>query len=562
MKVVKLVVGALFVLSFVIADVSANTEVPVVVNCVGETDCSGIDAAIKGANEILGDNATLVKKKEQPIEIGEGEANDNKLGDADDKEVYDRAKEELGKQKELQNKDGKWNGKGIKIYVADDCWTEKPTTAGWAWHYRNVICIEAGHPNINRNLAHEAGHNLSLKDTYDPNDKDHLMYGYIDGGNVIPPEEEEEMAKRGAVIGSEVEAEVKNISPGSGATSKTPKKVTYPEGGVSDDLHDIYADPADPCYPGSGMADPCDPNFAYIDIDSIGMAGSEISVQGGRTLIYLSLNGVFPGTPSNPYRPGVPDRSFEVEYSIKTVADSNSTIVMSVSGDGMGGLYTQAWYEDDFGRTYYSENPIILINEIHLSGPEGSFDPSEKIFFNHLLEFSVPTSDLLKSGMQPFEGVDLFVESEANDSWHPSHPITDSMGNFTFAVGNPDSYPGMYFIGPSPDPGGLGFGVGGCCMEANSYVQIELDGTFLGTVGTDGFGAFLYFDQSGVPLETDRLYEVTIADTNGQMYPGFFYYSDGPDCPEGHFNGDLDNDCDVDLDDFVILAHDWLKGTI
>ena len=89
-------------------------------------------------------------------------------------------------QKELDNtfkdKDGKWNGKGIKITVADDCWNEEPNTIGWSIHHVPVVVVE-GNGDAKTDggtIAHELIHALTATEHSD--DPNNVMYPTDEGG--------------------------------------------------------------------------------------------------------------------------------------------------------------------------------------------------------------------------------------------------------------------------------------------------------------------------------------------------------------------------------------------
>ncbi|TFG46070.1 MAG: DUF4347 domain-containing protein, partial [Candidatus Brocadiia bacterium] len=93
-------------------------NVPVVINCVGNTDPNVVDGLIKGANNKLkGANIRLnVKQVNKNVNVGDG----NDVLNIDEIcGLEGKAKQELAKV--IKDKKGKWTGKGLKKYVANNC---------------------------------------------------------------------------------------------------------------------------------------------------------------------------------------------------------------------------------------------------------------------------------------------------------------------------------------------------------------------------------------------------------------------------------------------------------
>jgi len=169
------------------ADVPAAEEwvdIPVVVNIIDASDASNVDDAIKKANEILkqANIRLVVKKTNNNVNVGNGDPN---LTEAEG----DTAQEDG--QKELDKVCGA--GKGIKITVADDCWTEDPNTVGWSVHRNPVIVIEpdADANEMGETITHELLHSLTV--TAHSNDVNDVMYPTEAGNGIINPNDVNEI---------------------------------------------------------------------------------------------------------------------------------------------------------------------------------------------------------------------------------------------------------------------------------------------------------------------------------------------------------------------------------
>ncbi|NQT00553.1 MAG: matrixin family metalloprotease [Planctomycetes bacterium] len=151
------------------ADISAAAEwvdIPVVVNIIDASDANNVDDAIKKANDILAGAhiRLIVKKTNKNVNVG------NNDGDL----TADEGNTAQGNgETELRNVAGA--GKGIKITIADDVWTEESATNGWSIHRNPVVFAETDDPNTMGNvIAHEIGHSLTINGH--SNDPNNVMY--------------------------------------------------------------------------------------------------------------------------------------------------------------------------------------------------------------------------------------------------------------------------------------------------------------------------------------------------------------------------------------------------
>ena len=107
-------------------------DVNVLVNLVDANDANSVEAVIKKANTILEQSKIrlILKKVNKDFKTGNGDAN---LTDNEGTNALEEGKKELAKVFGA--------GKGIKITIAEDVWTEEPNTDGWT-----VERLEWGEP--------------------------------------------------------------------------------------------------------------------------------------------------------------------------------------------------------------------------------------------------------------------------------------------------------------------------------------------------------------------------------------------------------------------------------
>lgn len=533
--------------------IATEYKIPVIVNQVGTTDTSGIDDAIKGANEILDGHVELERKpaaaNADPCSPTNG---DNNLTDAETDILKDEGKEELGKV--LKDEDGNWTGKGIKIYVADDCWVEEPNCAAWAWHYDNCICIE---PNstpeeLARTLAHEVGHNLTWKDTYDPNDKKYVRYGWTDGGTEISPEDVNEIGKRGPVIGTATIVDPNAvISPDPNKPpTKSPSKMIGLNAAILDELGDLET---------LGIIDTTDRMFAYTDIHHITLNTENIALPESQVIIYINLNGVFPGTEGIPEieRTSNTPRTFNSFFTID-VGDAalGKLILVNVTGDGSPTPEATAHIADNTGMNITV--PVKVIgSELHINNPD------KKIVFNHVLEIYVPTDFFIPDAMMPDGTIPISAMVSTTDDLAGPDVIMDFTEPFNMRISNPHDGAGMY-LSPPAIVGITGVQIVGHGLTPNTEIEIALDDMPIGTAITDIDGNFIFLTGPTAELVKGTNYVITVqemitsaeGDFRGETITAKFLYSD-----ETVLEGDIDKDGDVDMDDFAKLAENWLVGT-
>jgi len=159
-------------------------NIPVVVNIIDASDANNVRAALRKANEILAQAKIrlVLKKTNNNVNVGNGDGNLT--------EAEGAAAQEDG-ETELNNIFGA--GKGIKITVANNGWTERPSNVGWSVHRNPVVIVEPGADanDMGYTIAHELGHALTIDGNTpgrDPNghssDPNDLMDPNLGGGTL------------------------------------------------------------------------------------------------------------------------------------------------------------------------------------------------------------------------------------------------------------------------------------------------------------------------------------------------------------------------------------------
>ncbi len=520
------------------ADVPAAEEwvdIPVVVNIIDASDASNVDDAIKKANEILKQAhiRLVVKKTNNNVNVGNGDPN---LTEAEG----DTAQEDG--QKELDKVCGA--GKGIKITVADDCWTEDPNTVAWSIHRNPVIIIEpdADANEMGETITHELLHSLTV--TAHSNDVNDVMYPTEAGNGIINPNDVNEIFPNAKKRGKPYFI-VPRVLPG--------RPVAIPAGiDYSIDIHGAILDSFFDVFCEASSFDPCDPNFGYADLREISIfsdCDNGLLIPG--TVIYYSiqLGGDFPA-----------DSFFDVfmdtSIDYDPVPDIDAMIHMHIWGNPYDpNIYTEATFENL--KTGEVNDLELIVHENH------KFDGSEgPILDNHSLEVPIP-ADFFGPGSDPFDGI-IYLSSNAHDERLGMVPMIDDAEGFAYGPSKGCGDPQVCFVGSSDDGGEEGlFGIFGSGFPPNTSVNVWLDGELLGTTETDIEGSVTSW-WSNDTLEdgmracqlSAELIDPTEPDSISYVNAiGYFVY-----CPGGEVEGDLDGDCDVDLHDFAKLANNWLAG--
>jgi len=391
-------------------------HIPVVINCVGSTDPNCVAALIKKANAKLKKaNIKLeVKKVNTNVNVGNG---DNKINEDELFDLEHKGKKELAKV--IKDKKGKWTGKGIKIYIADDIWEEKPDKTNWIWRHAQCIGAES---TINPDLLAELIRRFfNPEKIYDPT--------YTEGAKA-------EERKEAKAVGNKVKVKNKNVKSDGTVTSGSNSNEVCARAAILDSLYDTV-----------GPIDPCNQMYGYADIVDVTVESSDLSRADGQTVIRMSLNGVFPGTDPNPMLPDFPD----------------------------GELRTNSWYEGPLGG--FVGEALILDAEL-CTDPN-----DEDYLTNHVIELTVSNDNFFEPGSEPFEGqvalsamamVSELDEGLAIGDIAADYETAEVMAELVFTL--PHERPAISLIGPGADENGRGLAVTGNGFEPFTDFEVILDG--------------------------------------------------------------------------------------
>ncbi len=521
-----------------------TVTVPVIVNVVGDTNACDIEAAVDEASEILGQAGVNldIARINRNVQYGDG---DSSLTQAEGDTAAVLGEGELY---------GQWGeGTGLKITIANDVWTQKPTTTGWAVHEDQVAFVEPNSDSntMGRTIAHELAHLLTLDyDLYDGNDPNRLMWGYVGGGIQLDANEINEIFPMAKWRGR----------PKFVPWNPPPKKkrrvfdgwdyLMDGRGWILDSLFDQTCAKA-------GF-DPCDPKLGSGDIRTVGMYWERPLDPCDNIIFRTRVRTVFDI-----------DSFFDVTFNIgiDTDPDPEADAVLSMhvyARPPDANLYGEASV-NNYERGLMVPVELIIHDNYKFDGEGGP------ILENQSLECDVP-SGYFGPGSDPFDGGVCSVNSVAtfpDDGYDTNYPVSDYTEEFTFVVGWNDDpcdpcetsdEQQMGLFEPDGDTGTLGITASG--FPPGSIATIMMDGQEVGatTVRPNGTLTAWIPEPPGIENHTIKV----VAKVVDPLNPDITKYTTARayfrSCPEGAIDGDLDGDCDVDFLDFKVLADDWLTG--
>lgn len=434
-------------------------DIPVVVNIIDASDANNVDAAIKKANKILAGAhiRLIVKKTNKNVNVGN---NDGDLTSDEGDTAQNDGKTELQKVAGA--------GKGIKITIADDVWTEESATNGWAVHRNPVIFAEtSSDPNTMGNvIAHEIGHSLTISGhSTDPNN---LMYPSTPRGVNWDPNDVNEIfgnaKKRGRAY---------FIVPRTMGSVMIPAGLDYSidaHGAILDGFHDLLIDDF------FGIVDdPNEPSIQYADLRGMILFADEPLDPSSTCTLEIELGG--------PPTEFAVDSFFDVFFDFDPMSPGHEAVVF-IDVPAFGS--PMAVHHQVNGLETILPPPIIHENQ--------KFDGGTPIIDNRSLEVTLPI-ELVSLSLRSVEPIIIsgqtFVVDFRNGQSSPMF-LEDFIDPFEFDFTNPNHGPGISFI-----PSGIsGFGFAG-----DSGVGIELDGELFDSTVTKSDGTFMYFFESLAALE-------------------------------------------------------------
>ncbi len=507
-------------------------QIPAIVNIVDGSDGSKVDEAIRKANEALAKAGTrLVVKDVCTVNIGNG---DDKLTRAEIDEALRIGQQEVAKLP---------GGRGVKIFVANNCWIESPATNGWAKHDVPVMGVEPD-PNtdkMGKTIAHEGTHILTIGyDLYGPNDANRLTYGYTNRGTDLTPEEINEITKGAGKRGNSVVIMPKPM-PGQSVAVPGIEYIIKGQGRVVDSFFDISC--------GMPGFDPCDSNYTYADLREISLFWDKPGDLTSDIAFDLRTGGLFP------------DSFFDVYWTLGIDRNhdfiNEATVEIHVWGTALSLNREAHLYDSQTGLTHPLD--VIIHENALFDGPGGTPIPSF-----HAIEVPIRAEYFFGPGSDPFEGHVCLLNVSANDSRLGGYLMMDGTEPFEFGLSAPPPEAELdLFELYSPDGGGGGVGatgIHGTGFPPEGSVQIWMDGTQIGTTQANADGTVTV----EIPPMPDRTsHEVELVSKVYKPPAGWHYVSATgyfTYCRYGKSAVDLDYDCDTDLFDFAVLADNWLEG--
>jgi len=546
-----LVYAACFLLgSILVSRLAATTPaegdewvvLPVIVNIVDASDASNLDDAIKRANEIFKQAKIrlVVKKTNQNVEIGD------KDGDLTEKEGDQALKDG---QKEIENtfkdKDGKWDGKGIKITLADDCWVEEPGTIGWAVHRKPVVVVESADANsLGITIVHELIHVLTVTDHQDdPND---VMYPTDEGGTSIDPNDIKEIfpeaKKRGTAF------RIPRL-PSLPRWRFSPFSVFYSThllGATLDEFGDVIAESA-----GGDIFAPDDPTIQYADIREVSLFAESPFVPGSFARLEIHRGAMLPDF--------AVDSFFDVFLDITgDLAGPDLLVQIQVLGSGI----IESRLID---LRSPSAPPIRIPAFVHINE---KFDGPAPILYDHSIETHIPI-ELLQLNLQSVAPIRCWVDSRNHDFRFPDWDLLllDQTEMFAIDLTGCCVDPRLELADPAIAFGDDGMLWKGCGFAPNDRLNVFINDNLAETVLSNDKGEVVLCIRPWMPNYslhdlTPGRHEIMVISADDTRPSGtdyalaFFNY-----CPQGNHVADLNGDCKVDMFDLALLASEWLAGT-
>jgi hypothetical protein len=515
-------------------------NVEVVINIVGDSNSANVEKALKKANDILGQaGIKLVPVKvNDPFKVGN---NDNKLTDAEGYDAVDKGEEELNSTC--------GSGNGMKVTIANDVWTEKPSTSGWSIHRKPVVFAEPNNdPNkMGRTIAHEICHSLTLNyDLYDPNYATDIMYGYTGGGTMMTPEQIAEIRK-GA----------KRRIPGwLGRTARRAWTWIKKTGkGLLDGLNDLYVN-------GLPVDISSQPMLQFLDIRTVSALCENPDQPGAALVIEIGPQGEYPP----------PESFFDVFYHIQfdtnhdTLMDGQLTIRIAREPGMPGPLRSEATYFNMVTGLMMPVPLMVHTNERHYSPIEEgtSYVP---MIANNSLEVILPLAMMEIDGRAFLDGVVMTVHQNAMihspiGFLNPGDNVMEEIEPMVIRTESPCQCRQVTMITAGR--------AGNDPQWPEKPQTVEFIGCdFAGDVGlyiNDELKAVAVADPDGqvsVRLDVSSFeqgaYEVMLQELFDKTTPTRADYAIGYLDLRPVIEGDIDDDGHVNLADLAILAQDWLK---
>jgi hypothetical protein len=511
-----------------------TVTVPVIVNVVGDTNAGDMEAAVEEASEILGQAGINLEVERINNNVQYSDDGDSNLTQDEGDTAAVLGEGEL---------DGTFGpGTGLKITIANNVWTEKPATVGWAVHEDQVAFVEPNSDtnDMGRAIAHELAHLLTINyDLYDGNDPNRLMWGYVGGGTLLDANEVNEIFPMAKRRGMRRFVQWKPPPPEKGRLFDGWEYVIDGRGWILDTLFDHTC-----AAPGF---DPCDPNWGYADLRTAGMFWDRPMDPCDNIVFKIRVKSHYDV-----------DSFFDVWCRVRINWDTDPNIDAELSMH----VFARPPDTNLYGEALLNNFETGLITPFELIiHANYKFDGGPPILANHSLECDVPAG-YFDPGSDPFEGWACQVTSEATDERLGGvlHPITDETLPFEFKLNEPFEEEQMSMFVPYGADGNLGLAASG--FPAMSMATIMMDGAEVGITQVRPNGTVMAWIPQP-PEGQDHTCKL-VAEVIDPIDPNVTRYTTTTayfkTCAEGAINGDLNADCEVNFKDLAVIADNWLAG--
>jgi hypothetical protein len=477
-------------------------EIETIVNVLDGSDANSVDSFIRKTNEILKQAhiKLTVKKTNKNVQTGDG---DSLLTRNEGNKAIESGQGEL--QKTLGA------GKGIKITVADDVWTQNPSTVGWAVHRNPVMFVESDEdPNVmGRTAAHEIIHALTVSEHSE--DQNDVMYESETQGTNMRPSDINEIFPNAKKRGTSyyIEPTVLPEKP-----VLLPPGINYSidaHGAILDEFYDVNL--YDPI---GKLTDPNNPSIQYADLREVQMFCDEPFDSNSNVSLEIQLGGLYPQN--------FVDSFFDIFFDLNT--DINGPEAMLEIHVTTGQDPSAIWYDVSNGFIFTLPDTIVHRNEI--------FDGNAPAMNNDCIEQQIPI-ELLSLNLKNNEPIEVRTDFHADDYRNgfsgPPIQLDDGTDHFDFSLSFGSSCPGIMFsegVSPPEPMNPPNMVVTGCGFDGQ--VRIILDNFDIGMTEANNNGIFTYFISTGdiIPFVVHEVTAIELDDSGpkGAAHAmGYFIYN-------------------------------------
>ncbi len=523
--------GTVYGQESIIPGAEEHVNIEIIVNVIGNTDASDVEEHIRRANEILNKfNINLeVKKINRNVKVGD---NDGNLTEAEGDQAQQDGESEI--ENTFQDEDGSWTGKGMKVTLANNTWTEQPNNNGWARHRNPVVFAEEGDPCVGNIIAHELVHALTVTDHR--NDPNNLMNPTTPRGGEIDPCDLREIWPHAIRRGERYWViDFPPIEPSDSdvllCSHDGTSRAIHAQAGIFDDHGDVFPLSSHPAVRAADITEvsvyaprPQDPtSYATIEVD---------------------LDGLF-------FVDSFFDVTYEIDFDTDPITLNPEFRVLLHVFNGEAGLQAEAQYIDLFGGS-----TLPLPVDVHMNEKFDVDGAGNKIPWSSSLETTIPI-ELVQLNLQSVVPIAVTARSQMTIVDLPDS-FTDVTESAPLKVRIPCDSPRLCFTRSGVVGSGFPMDIG--------EVEILLDGMPVGSAFPDSNDKFVFeippdvlAPWAGEDVLVRARQIVPTGDPDLLEFRsayGHLHY-----CPGGRLSSDINGDCKTDLKDVYDISKNWLAGT-